>query len=47
MLAKTDKSISTKSEMDAFIADKVSEIIVSKENPVEIHLHAEGEVVGA
>jgi len=47
MLTKTGKPISTKSEMDAFIADKVSKIIVSKEKPVEIHLYAEGEVVGA
>jgi len=47
MLTKTGKPISTKSEMDAFIADKVSEVVVSKEKPVEIHLYTEGEVVGA
>ena len=47
VLVKTGKPISTKSEMDAFIEDMVSEIIVSKEKPVEIHLYTEGEVVGA
>ena len=45
VFAKEGTPTATKSEMDAFIADKVSEVVVSKEKPVEIHLYAEGEVV--
>ena len=46
MLAKAGTPHATKSEMDAFIEDKVSEVIVSKEKPVEVHLYTEGGGVG-
>ena len=46
MLAKAGTPFATKSEMDAFIEGKVSEVIVSREKPVKIRLYAEGEVVG-